>query len=312
MTDEVLQWKQQVMAFATRLQSYGIPVTYQPDNASSAAQCEVCGGLGVVSADLSHIPHSERLKHPAFGKLFPCPNAKCEAGTAMRQRREDARMKSAGLPPEYAGLTFDSWELLNKHQQKGKWLAAYAANLLATVNSVTLYDLNQRLGGKHMPAILEKMRLPADISIYEQREQLILYGAPNMGKTGLAAAVVNQRRVLGKQSLYIRCYDIFVEINRRKDAEEYPTSEDVLDNFKRAPFLVIDEAGIKGETESRLDRFEAIVRYRAAYHLPTLFTTNYSPKEFESAWGTQTWAILNRQGWWIPVEGAPLRAEMGA
>ncbi len=307
--DETLQWRQQVQAFATRLQSYGINVTYTPD-AAHAEVCEVCGGLGVVKADLSHIPLNERHQHPAFGKMYPCPNARCAAGAEARTRREEARIKSAGLPPEYGGLTFDSWERLHRDALKGKWLAAHTAKLLADVGAVSLYDLNQSLGGQHLHHVTQKLRLPVSVDVYERREQVVLYGLPNMGKTGLAAAVVNARRQMGKPTLYIRCYDIFVEINRRKDAEEYPRSEDVLDSFKRCPFLIVDEAGIKGETESRLDRFEAIVRHRAAHHLPTLLTTNYSPREFEDAWGTQTWAILNRQGWWVPVDGAPLRTEM--
>lgn len=306
-------WQDEVAAFATRLQSYGIDVTYQPDKPQSEV-CPDCGGLGMVKANLSHIPQNEQLTHPAFGKLFPCPNAKCEKGNELRARKEALQMKTANLPPEYLNLTFESWERLDKSYIAKKWLAYGACKVLAQYGTTNLYEVHRivtsgRLDG--WSKICEQLNLPETMNHYEEREQIVLYGAPNMGKTGLAASVVNARRQMGKQVMYIRCYDIFEEINRRKDSDEYPRSEDVLDQFKNAPFLVVDEANIKGETESRLDRFEAIIRHRAAHHKPTLLTCNYNPREFEAAWGMQTFAILSRQGFWIPMAGTPLRTEMG-
>lgn len=307
-------WQEEIAAFAARMQSYGVNVTYQPDKPQPEV-CPDCNNLGVVKADLSHIPHNERHLHPAFGKLFPCPNARCEKGQETRARRDDARLKNAGLPPEYQQLTFDSWDRLDKFYKAQKWTAWAACKVLADYGTVNLYELHSIVTSGRLDGwgkICEQLNLPADNGHYEEREQLVLYGVPNMGKTGLAASVVNARRAVGKDALYIRCYDIFAEINRRQNAEEYPRSEDILDTFKNAPFLVVDEANIKGETESRLDRFEAIIRHRAAHHKPTLLTCNYSPREFEAAWGLQTFSILSRQGYWIPMAGAPLRAEMAA
>lgn len=284
------------------VQNMGIMVGSN-ENGVPMPTCETCGGIGWVTV---RVP----VEHPLFGKPQACPNPDCKAGNEARERAEKSKVKGGGLPIEYRGITFESFEAMPDDKLKGKWLARFACELLARRNFVSIETINQAIGRNNVAQILQVLGMPAHTNIFDQRCIVVLYGPPNRGKTGLACAAVSCRRNLELPSMYVRCIDMFESIKMRFGAEEYPKSEDVILDYKgKTPFLVIDEAGVKGETDWRLDTFDTIIRGRAANHLPTILTTNLSPAQFEQEWGTQAFAITNRQGFWIPVNGLPLRDE---
>src|SRR5512142_1910961 len=47
------------------------------------SECEICGGLGWISADVP-------MGHPLFGKLMPCPHRQAESSQLVSQRLWDA------------------------------------------------------------------------------------------------------------------------------------------------------------------------------------------------------------------------------
>lgn len=57
--------------------------TSAPSKPQPHAECELCGGLGWISADVP-------VGHPQFGKLLPCPHRQAEASHAVSQKLWDA------------------------------------------------------------------------------------------------------------------------------------------------------------------------------------------------------------------------------
>ena len=52
-------------------------------NAAPQVECDICGGLGWISADVP-------MGHPLFGKLVPCPHRQAESAQTVSQRLWDA------------------------------------------------------------------------------------------------------------------------------------------------------------------------------------------------------------------------------
>lgn len=103
---------------------------------------------------------------------------------------------------------------------------------------------------------------------------LLLAGPPGVGKTHLAAAIVNARLVAGRQALFCMVPEMLSDI-RRVIRDDDATCE-LMDLVKQAELLVLDDLGAERATEWAREVMLIIVSARLAADRQTLVTTNYS------------------------------------
>lgn len=254
-------------------------------------QCEVCGGMGYVRYEVE-------IGDPRFGQLYACP-ANCEAIRTIREDQRGRIQRYTALPAEYAELTFATWDRLPDIVKQGKESARWLAGAF-----VEAMPSGYVRAGETDP-----------------RNWLYFHGANGVGKTGLAAAIVNALTDMGQQSLYIRLQDFIQAVQARyqraKTTDGYgddfgnDTSEDVIAHAQTAPVLVVDEFDVRDREISadKLGIVEKVVRYRHGNRLPTVITTNLTPEAFEDRWGPTIATVALSRSHCIHVSGPVLRPQ---
>jgi DNA replication protein DnaC len=100
---------------------------------------------------------------------------------------------------------------------------------------------------------------------------LILAGSNGVGKTHLAAAMVNDRVESGRSALFISVPELLDDLRK---AIASGRSTDAMDTVKKAEFLVMDDLGAERLTEWVGERLYMIVNHRYLSQLQTVITTN--------------------------------------
>lgn len=249
--------------------------------------CLTCSDRGVIVYDLP-------VGHKLFGKPQPCPD--CERGQAQQMRQWNSRLKTVGLPASYQEFTFQTWDDMDDSVREGKRLAYWCARLFVddpnhAVSMVQAYALCKR----HLE--------------YDQvRRSLIFQGGYGLGKTGLAAAIINALIAQQQPVLYIRTQDFLDGVKARFDVkDEYPSAEQVKDTVKTAPVLVLDELNMAASGDWRQETIENVIRYRYSNDLPTVVTCNATKDELTKQWGERTTHVLFAMSHWVPMGGPILR-----
>lgn len=261
-----------------------------PDN--TGLKCTHCGDLGWVSF---LVP----VGHPRFGRAAPCPH--CALGQSHLNRSADQLLKRAGLPESYRALSLETFAALPEAQLQGKRLA------LSTVWALA----HQYEQGVSLRAVVE-MQEKADADTYPDRYSnwLMLYGGLGLGKTGLAAAFINEIAPQGVAALFYRLQELFAEIQSHYG--EGGAADNLQERICRASVLVLDECTIPTDSSgaASVDKrriLEEICRFRHARRLPTLFTGNLDQSAFTRMWGERTASVVC-EGHWLELLGVPLRA----
>lgn len=252
--------------------------------------CQLCGGVGVVRYNMP-------ANHPQFGKLFPCP--KCDEGKRMEVAMQRAELSRAQLPDEYKKLTFRRWDKLPASLRAGKQIARHAAELFAQASQQNFYvRLSDAFARAGQPFTGEDSR----------RNSLVLQGDVGLGKTGLAAAMMNALVPLGAEVLYTRARDLIRDVQDTYSNDDRRTA-DVISTYQRVRILVIDEFNLQKGSEDRLDIMEEVVRARHGNSLPTVFTMNIDRDQLEKDWGIRTATVVRAMAHWFTLTGLPLRNE---
>lgn len=109
-----------------------------------------------------------------------------------------------------------------------------------------------------------------------QGKNVFISGAVGSGKTHLACAVA--RELLAKNLVrnvqFARCVSLFDEIKRSFNA-----GTDALAPYRTCGVLVLDDLGKQASTPWSLERLFDLVDDRYARCLPTITTSNYSPRD---------------------------------
>lgn len=262
----------------------------ESDEPESAPVCETCGGLGYVR-------YSVPWGHALWGKMSLCDNPVCAVASEIRAKNYKQAMKSSGLPESYARLTFSTFLDLSEAEKRGKGLALGACWVFAhnrPEHLVTLEDAAAAVGKKYQAESRPK-------------NWIVLQGGLGLGKTGLAAAVVNELSEHGAPVLYMRLQDMFSEIQSRYTANEPPSADDVVKSIKTAPVLVLDEFNVPNVSADKSRLVEEIIRYRHGNRLATIITCNVTPDEFNAMWGGRTADVTMESAHWIELSGVKIR-----
>lgn len=259
-----------------------------PPPAAPVYACTFCEDIGFIKAEVKSIDD------PLFGKLIPCP--KCQKGTDHLVEQWRSRLNQTKLPPQYLGMTFETFEALPEEYQQGKKQAYHAAK--AFTDSASHYVSMQYVYGLAGREWLGYDRV---------RNSLVFQGSYGVGKTGMAACIVNAFAARGIPILYTRVQDFIMSVQARYGQEEPPSAEDVIDTVRQANILVLDEFNLDIKSENRREIMENVIRYRHGHALPTIVTCNADEAQLQAAWGDRTIEALLEMAHFIRMGGLSLR-----
>ena len=114
---------------------------------------------------------------------------------------------------------------------------------------------------------------------------LFLFGSTGTGKSHLAQAAAAQA-LQSVPVLYRVVADLLAELRtaiakERRDQIEALNSEDLVREYRDVPVLVLDDLGAHNQTDYAQDTIMRILDHRYAEHMPTLITTNASPRSLD-------------------------------
>jgi DNA replication protein DnaC len=271
-------------------------------------ECTICNGAGFVvngAYDPNTMHYSETTVR--------CPDPDCPVVKRNLKARYDTLIAKAPLPAEYANFDFQDWYRLSERQPdmcRGKWLGIGVAMVFAHNAEVGHWF---RLQEAYAMVDVDQPA-PNEFS----KNSLVLAGKPGVGKTSLAACIVNDLRTKEIPALYERVSNILDALkepfNHGNDREyDYgETEQKILNTFKQAPVLVMDEFNLARASDYSRQRLEDIVRHRYAHQLPTVMTTNLTSfDEFNEHWGDRVGHAVEGMAHWIVMSGAELRRRGG-
>jgi len=111
---------------------------------------------------------------------------------------------------------------------------------------------------------------------------LVIIGAHGVGKSHLAAAVVNKLIDKGEPGLFVNVADFLDELRSTYDNENETQYDDIIEKYKEAPLLVIDDLGSYSVTNWAEEKLIQIVTYRFNSKTATIFTCKESIIDTES------------------------------
>ncbi|MCM3784370.1 DNA replication protein [Neobacillus mesonae] len=219
---------------------------------------------------MSHADKCILSQHCSLANGPKC-NALCGSYIALHGHNgAGGRTATAGVPADYRKVT------LQNSPARGEQPEAYA-----------LID-------KYVTTF--KRQFDAD---GERIKSLYLYSdSPGTGKTTSAAAVLNDynvRHFIGslqrnRQPLERPSY--FLDLNAWQtdynlavmmdDAEQMRQVQAVMKLATYTPFVVLDDIGVRSASEGFRAMLHAIVNYRVANALPTVYTSNVKPDELKT------------------------------
>lgn len=131
------------------------------------------------------------------------------------------------------------------------------------------------------------------------------FGGPKLGigKT-FAATHIGKEMVKRRQEVYFISFVEMVAAFERDDADA------TEDKIRMSPYLILDDimpAYSERQKNFYHTRFEAIIRHRTNYNLPTIITTNLTATELEKLY-PRTYSLLAAKQERIDMDGEDFRA----
>lgn len=172
----------------------------------------------------------------------PCRAADDEAD---RRQHIEGLLARAGAPPRMRGWSFDSFpqdaDGADAAMHAGAWLRSYLD------------------GG---------------------RSNLLLFGPPGTGKSGLAWSIVKAVCQQGRGALFLNFRDYLRDVRAAFGSNEPPD-----DRPHTARLLALDDLGAERPTDFARDELASLVEHRTGASLATIVTSNYPPKELAERLG---------------------------
>lgn len=150
--------------------------------------------------------------------------------------------------------------------------------------------LPERFANAIPEAIHPKLIEAIERLVRSRKWPLFLYGKPGTGKS--CAAAILYAAYNGDAKFYLTDQLVSKAIECRTNGkgfiEEYHPrvgtvqvyEKKIYERVERAGFVVFDDVGIRGLTDSRFEIFKELIERRGAR--PTVYTSNLSPKELAS------------------------------
>jgi len=197
-----------------------------------------------------------------------------------------------------------------------------AAGLPEEYRHLTLANSPAREGQARIYAALE--RYVATFADGDAVKSLYLWSeSPGTGKTTTAAALLNEyiaRSYLGalkrgEQPAQVSA--VFLDVNEwqtdynlavmTKDEAAQKAVGERMKRVQRAPFAVLDDVGVRSAAESFTAMLHAIVNYRVANGLPTVYTSNVDIKRLQDVFTPRLYDRIRDQNGVIHFAGESKR-----
>lgn len=185
------------------------------------------------------------------------------------------------------------------HGMDGRGGRAGIANVPRDYRLVTLANSPVRASQPKIYEMLDKYAATFERQFDEGSKRiksLYLWSeSPGTGKTATAVALLNAWLVAhyigslkrGRQPLQQPAY--FLDVNEfqtrynlatmTEDDAELSTIRGLIETCQRAPFLVMDDIGVRGATDAFRAYLHAIINHRVTNALPTVYTSNLPIEE---------------------------------
>lgn len=234
-----------------------IPFFIEPEPGPPDTTCEHCGKTLKYKREIDDFglfvvwnPYPEPCDNPecvAIAKAEAEAKAKAKKSERERRHREivESIVRNAGVPRAYlydSFGTYDTPTALLEHAKAD--VMAYVQNFRA-----------MRQSGRG----------------------LYLAGNPGTGKTHLAVAVV---RALAERELggiiFTSSMDLLDRLKQSYDSQEGPSEAELIEEYKNAPLLVIDDLGKEYGTVWAMGQLSKIIHARYAEDRPMIITSNFA------------------------------------
>jgi DNA replication protein DnaC len=140
------------------------------------------------------------------------------------------------------------------------------------------------------------------------RGTFAILGDRGRGKTVMAVWLAEQRRLRGQSpGMYVRSHDLFATIRRAWHPQSLEDEWTVLERYRKAPFLVIDEFQERSESEWENRTLVNIVDHRHANILPTVLIANLTAEAFGKSVGASMVDRIGQTGGMVECGWGSLR-----
>lgn len=165
-----------------------------------------------------------------------------------------------------------------------------------TTFSLDYYD-NTTVDPKTNMTARQNMQRNLDVahSFVEHFDQdfrnLLLYGAPGLGKTFLSHCIAKELLGTAHTVLYLTAYELFDILGksfREDDKELSASSEHILD----CDLLIIDDLGTELATAFTMSRLSLCINERFLNHRSTIISTNLGVQELKNQYGERNFSRI--------------------
>ncbi len=122
-------------------------------------------------------------------------------------------------------------------------------------------------------------------------QNLLLYGAPGLGKTFLSHCIAKELLGSAHTVLYLTAYELFDILGksfREEDKELSASSEHILD----CDLLIIDDLGTELATAFTMSRLSLCINERFLNHRSTIISTNLGVQELKNQYGERNFSRI--------------------
>ena len=137
-------------------------------------------------------------------------------------------------------------------------------------------------------------------------ENLLLFGAPGLGKTHLSAAIAREVIAKGYSVVYDTAARVFEQFEQQKFAREEEAASDV-ERVLRCDLLILDDLGTEMATAFVQSALYQIVNTRLQERRATIISTNLSPEKLRQRYSPQIASRIEGEYTLLPFVGEDIR-----
>lgn len=241
-----------------------------PSNAPELKECDIpatpkCPHCGKDMPFYGYLNNCFIMWIRSMREACDCPQAQAEiarreaewaeqerqAQQERKQKRIERLFEASGLSARNRRQTFDNWHAREEKTRQIKQL-------------VTGY---------------KDMASRGELEQNDGLNSLFLHGSCGSGKTHLACAVANALLDAEKPVLMATFGDLMQEVKSTYAKDSKLSEKQIIDKYRQAPMLIIDDLGKEKPTEWSASILFAILNNRYSDMKPTIITSNFAPAE---------------------------------